>query len=97
MTVFENTFNAEEIAAGIAEWVSIESPSFDAAAVNYMMDVAAEKMESLGAIIDRTPGSEGYGDVVRARFSCGERVPVSSFWDTWIPFTSLARSPRRYR
>ena len=29
-------------------------------------------MESLGAIIDRTPGSEGYGDVVRARFSCGE-------------------------
>ena len=72
MTVFENTFNAEEIAAGIAEWVSIESPSFDAAAVNYMMDIAAQKMESLGAIIDRTPGSEGYGDVVRARFSCGE-------------------------
>ena len=72
MTVFENTFNAEKIAAGITEWVSIESPSFDAAAVNHMMDVAAEKMQSLGAIIDRTPGSEGYGDVLRARFFSGE-------------------------
>ena len=72
MTLFENTFNAEEIAAGIAEWVSIEIPSFDASAVNHMMDVAAEKMQSMGATIDRTPGSEGYGDVLRARFSCEE-------------------------
>lgn len=72
MTLFENTFDAEEIAAGIAEWVSIESPSFDAAAVNRMMDVAADKMASLGAAIERTPGANGYGDVVRARFSWGE-------------------------
>ena len=34
-------FDAEEIAAGIAKWAAVESPSYDAAAVNRMMDLAA--------------------------------------------------------
>ena len=40
MASYDNAFDAEEIAAGIAEWASVESPSFDAAAVNRMMDLA---------------------------------------------------------
>ncbi|MDG2107318.1 MAG: M20/M25/M40 family metallo-hydrolase [Woeseiaceae bacterium] len=72
MTIYENTFDAEEIAAGIAAWASIESPSYDAAAVNQIMDVAARKMEGLGAKIDRIPGIDGFGDVVRAHFGWNE-------------------------
>ena len=72
MTIYENVFDAEELAAGIAAWASIESPSFDAAAVNRMMDVAARTMAGLGAAVDRIPGSDGFGDVVRARFKWGE-------------------------
>ena len=37
MSHFRDVFDAEEIAAGIAEWASIESPSFDATTVNRMM------------------------------------------------------------
>ena len=38
MSHFQDVFDAEEIASGIAEWASIESPSFVATAVNRMMD-----------------------------------------------------------
>ena len=65
-------FDAEEIAAGIAEWASIESPSTDAAAVNRMMDLAEAAMARLGAAIERFPGTDGFGDVVKAHFAWGE-------------------------
>ena len=65
-------FDAEEIAAGIAEWASVESPSTDAAAVNRMMDLAEATMAAMGAEIERTPGSDGFGDVVKAHFAWGE-------------------------
>ena len=72
MSHFQDVFDAEEIAAGIAEWASIESPSFDATAVNRMMDHAERTMSSMGAAIERTPGTDGYGDVLRARFEWGD-------------------------
>jgi glutamate carboxypeptidase len=62
------SFDAEQIAAGIAEWVSIESPSYDAAAVNRMMDLAEAQMAAQGAAITRHPGTQGYGDVLEAAF-----------------------------
>ena len=65
-------FDAEAIAAGIAEWAAVESPSYDAAAVNRMMDLAARQMESLGAEITRFPGEDGFGDVVKAHFPWGD-------------------------
>lgn len=65
-------FDAEEIAAGIAAWAAVESPSYDAAAVNRMMDLAAEAMRALGAQVERIAGSEGRGDAVRARLAWGE-------------------------
>ena len=63
--------DAELIASAIADWASIESPSYDSFAVNQMMDVASSTMETLGATVERTPGADGYGDVVTARFNWG--------------------------
>lgn len=81
MQRYENSFDAEEIASGIATWAAIESPSFDAAAVNRMMDLAASTMQALGAEVERIPGTESsgaanshsgkYGDALRARFNWG--------------------------
>ena len=63
--------DAELIASAIADWARIESPSYDPVAVNQMMDAASSTMESLGATIERTAGSDGYGDVITARFNWG--------------------------
>ena len=34
-------FDADAMLAGLREWVECESPTFDAAAVNRMMDIAS--------------------------------------------------------
>ncbi|WP_424140524.1 hypothetical protein [Roseomonas chloroacetimidivorans] len=61
-------FDAEEILAGLTRWAACESPTFDAAAVNRMMDMAGRELALLGARIERIPGRMGLGDCVRARF-----------------------------
>jgi len=61
-------FDAEEILARLTRWAACESPTFDAAAVNRMMDLASRDFALLGARIDRIPGRMGLGDCVRARF-----------------------------
>ena len=68
MVTEQLSFDAEEIAAGVAEWASIESPTYDAAAVNRMMDLAEKQMAAQGAVIVRHPGTLGYGDVLEAAF-----------------------------
>ena len=60
--------DTETLLAGVRCWVETESPTFDAAAVNRMMDVAARDLALLGARIERIPGRMGFGDCVRARF-----------------------------
>ena len=52
----------DELLAGIREWVEIESPTTDAAAVNRMVDKVAQDYATLGARIERTPGRDGFGD-----------------------------------
>ncbi|MEE8506188.1 MAG: hypothetical protein V3S40_08215 [Kiloniellales bacterium] len=69
-------FDAEEIAAGIATWVRVESPSYGAAAVNRMMDLAADTMRGLGAEVERFPSNDGYGDVIKADFAWGEGLGI---------------------
>ncbi len=68
-----NAFDAEEILDAILDWVRVESPTYDADAVNRMMDVAEAEMRALGAAIEREPGRDGYGDTLTARFP-GRRV-----------------------
>ena len=60
--------DAEEILAGLRTWVECESPTYDAAAVNRVMDLAARDLAMLGARIERIPGRMGFGDCLRARF-----------------------------
>jgi len=52
---------AEEILTGVLEWVAIESPSDDAAAVNRMADRVQHDMGSIGAHVERIPGVDGFG------------------------------------
>ena len=49
-------FDAEAMLAGLEPWVRLESPTFDAAAVNRMMDLAAHDLTMAGARVERIPG-----------------------------------------
>lgn len=93
-------FDAEEILARLTRWAACESPTFDAAAVNRMMDMAARDLALLGARIDRIPGRMGLGDCVRARFPhpAGDAAPgicVMAHLDTVHPVGTLAKLPIR--
>ncbi|MBC7135824.1 MAG: M20 family metallopeptidase, partial [Oceanibaculum nanhaiense] len=80
--------DAEEILHGIRRWVEVESPSHDAAAVNRMADLVEADMRAIGATIERTPGREGWGDILTARTPWGGDGPgilVLSHIDTVHP------------
>ena len=54
--------DADEILAGIREWVEIESPTTDAAAVNRMVDKVQADYAAIGARLERIAGRDGFGD-----------------------------------
>lgn len=77
--------DAEEILDGILGWVEIESPSHDAAAVNRMVDRVESEARAMGLGIERTPGRDGFGDILKARTPWGGDGPgilVLSHLDT---------------
>lgn len=59
-------FDADEMLEGLKPWIETESPTFDAVAVNRMMDVVQHDLAALGARVERIPGRMGFGDSVRA-------------------------------
>ena len=65
--------DADEILTGIIEWVDIESPSHDGVAVNRMVDRVKNEAETLGLNIERTPGVDGFGDILRCRTPWGHK------------------------
>ena len=71
----EPRIDADEILEGILEWVRIESPSHDAAAVNRMVDRVEAGMRPLTSRIERTPGRDGYGDILAVRSEWGGGEP----------------------
>ncbi|MBT6276845.1 MAG: M20 family peptidase, partial [Chromatiales bacterium] len=75
--VRENTpdIDPEEILHGIVEWVNIESPSHDGVAVNVMADKVESDFKPLGMLVDRTPGRDGYGDILTLRTPWGGDGP----------------------
>lgn len=68
-------FDADKILSGLIPWVQIESPTYDAAAVNRLMDLAEGDLRRLGAEIERVPGRDGLGDIVIGRI--GSRAPTN--------------------
>jgi glutamate carboxypeptidase len=61
-------FDSETMLAGLRAWVECESPTWDAMAVNRMLDLAATDMAIMGAQVERIAGRDGFGGCVRARF-----------------------------
>ena len=87
-------FDAEAIVAGLRPWVECESPTFDAAAVARMMDLAARDLALLGAQVEVIPGRMGYGPCVRASFPHPDRgrvpgVLVMGHFDTVHPVGTI--------
>jgi glutamate carboxypeptidase len=61
-------FDCEAMLQGLRGWVECESPTFDAAAVDRMLDLAAREMAIMGASIERIAGRHGFAGCVRAKF-----------------------------
>ena len=92
-------FDADAMLAGLRPWIECESPTYDAAAVNRMMDLAARDLALMVARIERIPGRTGFGDCVRARFPHPREdepgVLVMGHMDTVHPVGTLAALPFR--
>ncbi len=61
-------FDTDAMLQGLRVWVECESPTWDANAVNSMLDLAARDMAIMGATVERIAGRQGFGGCVRARF-----------------------------
>ena len=68
MNPAELPFDADAMLAGLRPWIECESPTWDATAVNRMMDLASRELVIAGARIERVSGRMGFGDCVRATF-----------------------------
>jgi len=92
-------FDAETRLAGLRPWIECESPTWNAAAVNRMMDLASHELAAMGARIERIPGRMGLGDGVRTRFphpNDGEPgLPILGHFDTAHPLGTLNALPFR--
>ncbi len=92
-------FDADAMLEGLGEWILCESPTFDAAAVNRMMDLASRSLILAGARIERVAGRMGFGDCVRASFPHPTpHIPgilVMGHLDTVHPIGTLAALPFR--
>ncbi len=58
---------SEALRDELAEWVRQETPTTEAASVNRLMDRAEAALASVGAAIQRIPGSNGFADILIAR------------------------------
>jgi glutamate carboxypeptidase len=93
------SFDADAMLAGLRPWVECESPTFDAAAVNRMMDLASRTLVLAGAWTERIAGRMGFGDCVRAHFPHARAdepgILVMGHFDTVHPIGTLADLPFR--
>ncbi len=92
-------FDSDTMLEGLRPWIECESPTYDAGAVNRMMDLAAYDLAAIGATIERIPGRLGFGDSVRARFPhehYGQPgILIAGHMDTVHPLGTLSKLPFR--
>ena len=90
-------FDTEEMLTGLRPWIETESPTFDGAAVNRMMDVVQHELAILGARTERIPSPMGLGDSLRAEMphpKAGEGgILLLGHMDTVHPIGTLAKLP----
>jgi glutamate carboxypeptidase len=63
----EPRIDADDVLAGVVEWVSIESPSHDGKSVNKVVDHVEGQFRDLGLKLERTPGRDGFGDILECK------------------------------
>ena len=99
MTPLTLPFDTDAMLAGLKPWIECESPTFDAAAVDRMVDLAAADLAAAGATVDRIPGRMGFGGCVRARFPHKDfgapGILIAGHMDTVHPIGTLAKLPFR--
>ncbi len=99
MNPAELPFDADAMLDGLRTWVECESPTYDVAAVNRMIDIASRDLVIAGARIDRVSGRMGFGDCVRATFPHATPntpgILVMGHLDTVHPIGTLERLPFR--
>lgn len=92
-------FDPDAMLVGLRTWVECESPTYDAAAVNRMMDIAARDQVVAGARIERVAGRMGFGDCIRATFPHPQPnqpgILVMGHLDTVHPVGTLRDLPFR--
>jgi glutamate carboxypeptidase len=92
-------FDAETMLQGLRPWVECESPTYDAAAVERMLDLAARDLTAAGAAIERIAGRNGFAGCIRARFphSLGDApgILIAGHLDTVHPVGTLQKLPWR--
>ncbi|KZX98319.1 MAG: M20/M25/M40 family metallo-hydrolase [Sulfitobacter sp.] len=90
-------FDTDEMLTGLRPWIETESPTFDGAAVNRMMDVVQHELAILGARTERIPSPMGLGDSLRAEMphpKAGEGgILLLGHMDTVHPIGTLAKLP----
>jgi len=59
-----SSFSADALLAELLDWVRIESPTYDAAAVNRMQDFISPRIAALGFKVERVPGRDALADVL---------------------------------
>lgn len=90
----EPKIDADEVLDGILEWVSIESPTHDASAVNGVVSKVEGQFRDLGLKVERTPGRDGFGDILECRTPWGGEGPgilVLAHLDTVHPIGTIGK------
>ncbi|MEM8552210.1 MAG: M20/M25/M40 family metallo-hydrolase [Pseudomonadota bacterium] len=89
--------DVDAMLAGLKPWIECESPTYDAAAVNRMMAIAAGHLVTHGATVEAVSGPPGLGDCLRAAFPhprAGEPgILILAHLDTVHPIGTLAHLP----
>ena len=91
-------FDTEAMLAGLRPWVECESPTWDASAVDRMLELAAADLAGMGAVIDRIPGSQGFAGCIRATLPHprpGPGILAMGHLDTVHPVGTLQALPWR--
>jgi glutamate carboxypeptidase len=82
----------DEVIEGIRRWVTTESPTYDEAGVEAVLDEVEKDFEGLPVTIDRRPGVDGYAGILRvssAEPSNEKSILVLTHMDTVHPKGTL--------